>query len=93
MREYKHLSQEEREHFVQHGWLRVPGAIKQKYIDEWMKDMWVRLGWDEHDKSTWTEEYLKMPRHREARCEDFCPEAWEKSTPLCRSGLNRLLTG
>ena len=78
MLQYNHLTPEEREHFVQHGWLHVPGAIKQQYIDEWMKDIWVRLGWDEHDKSTWTEEYLKMPRHREVPTEEFCPEAWAK---------------
>jgi len=82
MLEYKHLTPEEREFFVEHGWLKVPGAIKQKYIDEWMKDLWVRLGWDEHDKSTWTEEYVKMPRHREVLASEFCPEAWEKMCEL-----------
>ena len=78
MRQYKYLSKEEQDFFVTHGWLKVEGAIKQEYIDSWMADMWVRLGYDEHDKSTWTEEYLKMPRHREVRCEDFCPDAWNK---------------
>jgi hypothetical protein len=79
MLKYDHLSPAEREHFVTHGWLRVPNAIKPEYLTSWMSDLWVRLGWDEHDKSTWTEEYLKMPRHREVRCEEFCPEAWAKS--------------
>ncbi|ORX40215.1 hypothetical protein BD324DRAFT_616889 [Kockovaella imperatae] len=78
MREYKHLTPEEREFFLTHGWLKVEGAIKQQYIDEWMKDFWVRLGYDEHDKSTWEEEYTKLPRHREVRCEEFCPKAWDK---------------
>jgi len=78
VREYKHLSPEERQHFVEHGWLRVPGAIKQKYIDEWMKDLWVRLGWDPEDKSTWKDAYYKMPRHREVPTDEFCPEAWAK---------------
>jgi len=77
-RQYKHLTPEERQHFVEHGWLRVPGAINKKYIDEWMSHLWDRLGWDEHDKSTWEESYLKMPRHREVPVEEFCPEAWHK---------------
>jgi len=76
--EYKHLTPEERQHFVEHGWLRVPGAIKKKYIDEWMSNLWVRLGWNPNDKSTWKEEYLKMPRHREVPVYEFCPEAWAK---------------
>jgi len=79
MLEYKHLSLEEQRFFVEHGWLRVKKAIKPEYVDAWMADLWTRLGWKEDDKSTWTEEYLKMPRHREVRCEEFCPEAWDKS--------------
>lgn len=80
--EYKHLSAEERQHFVEHGWLLVHGAIKEKYLKEWMADIWVRLGWKEDDKSTWDEEYLKMPRHREVRAEEFCPEAWAKMVEI-----------
>lgn len=78
MFEYKHLTPEEREHFLTHGWLRVPNAINPKYLTEWMENLWVRLGWDEHDKSTWEEEYIKLPRHREVPTEEFCPEAWAK---------------
>lgn len=78
MRQYKHLTPEDQRHFVAHGWLRVPGAIKQKYIDEWMSDLWVRLGYDPNDKSTWKEEYTKLPRHREVPAAEFCPEAWAK---------------
>ena len=78
MREYKYLTSEEREHFVTHGWLKVEGAIQQKYIDEWMADLWTRLGYDRNDKTTWKEEYLKMPRHREVPAAEFCPKAWNK---------------
>lgn len=78
MLEYKVLTSEERQHFVEHGWLKIPGAIKQKYVDEWMSNLWVRLGWDENDKSTWQEEYLKLPRHREVPTHELCPEAWAK---------------
>jgi len=82
MLEYKHLTPEEREHFVEHGWLQVKGAIKEEYIDAWMKDLFVRLGWDENDKSTWDTEYLKMPRHREVPTYEFCPEAWAKMVEI-----------
>ena len=75
---YKHLTEEERRHFVEHGWLRVPNAINRKYIDAWLKDFWVRAGWDEHDSSTWTEAYNKWPRHREVPVTEFCPKAWAK---------------
>lgn len=77
-RKYTHLTPSEISHFLEHGWLRVPSAIKPQYISTWMSDFWVRIGWDPADPSTWTEPYLKMPRHREVRCEEFCPEAWAK---------------
>ncbi len=73
---------EQQEFFVEHGWLKIPNAIDPKYLEEWMEDFWVRLGWDENDKSTWKEEYLKMPRHREVETEKFCPNAWKAMCEL-----------
>lgn len=88
MPEYNYLTKEQREFFLEHGWLRIPNgecsapcplartscvssrrahpsypsrvAIDKKILDKWMSDFWVRLGWDEHDKSTWKLDYLKM---------------------------------
>jgi hypothetical protein len=80
---YKHLTPEDVEHFLTKGWLHVPGAIKEKYVDRWMQDMWDRVGYDEHDKSTWHTEYLHLPRHREIPAEDFAPEAWNKIVEIC----------
>lgn len=47
--DYKVLSPEQRAHFVEHGWIKIENAINPKYIDAWMSDLWVRLGWDEND--------------------------------------------
>ena len=80
---YKHLTPEDAEHFLTKGWLRVPGAIKQEYIDKWMEDLWTRIDYDEHDKSTWHTEYLHLPRHREVPAEEFAPEAWNKVIEIC----------
>ncbi|OAL53052.1 hypothetical protein IQ07DRAFT_585033 [Pyrenochaeta sp. DS3sAY3a] len=81
--EYKYLTPEDEQHFLTKGWLKIPGAIKQEYIDTWIKDLWIRIGYDEHDKSTWKEEYLHLPRHREVRAEEFAPEAWNKIVEIC----------
>jgi hypothetical protein len=80
---YKFLAPCEAEHFLTHGWLKVPNAVKPEYIDAWMADLWVRTGYDENDKSTWKEEYLHMPHHRQVRNEEFCPEAWNKISDIC----------
>ena len=78
LQDYKYLTPEDVDHFLTRGWLRVPGAIKEEYIDKWMQDFWPRVDYDEHDKSTWHTEYLHLPRHREVPAEEFAPEAWNK---------------
>ncbi|KAH8901708.1 hypothetical protein GQ53DRAFT_851719 [Thozetella sp. PMI_491] len=82
VREYKYLSPEERAHFVEHGWLKVPNAINQKYLQEWMANLWTRLGYNPDDKSSWKESYIKLPRHREVPVYEFCPSAWNKMVEI-----------
>lgn len=80
---YKSLTPEEAEHFLTKGWLKIENAIKPEYIDKWIEDLWVRIDYDEHDKSTWHTEYLHLPRHREVPAEEFAPEAWAKTIDIC----------
>lgn len=80
---YKHLTPEDVQHFLHKGWLRVPNAIKEEYIEKWMKDLWTRIDYDENDKSTWHTEYLHLPRHREVSAEEFAPGAWNKIVEIC----------
>ena len=77
-RSYQNLSEDERRHFVEHGWLRVRDAIKKEYMDDWMQYLWPRLGMDEDDPSTWHPEYVTMPPQHEVRNEQLCPKAWNK---------------
>ncbi|KAH8895337.1 hypothetical protein GQ53DRAFT_714962 [Thozetella sp. PMI_491] len=79
---FKYLTHEEAENFVNKGWLHVPNAINQDMVSKWMADLWVRSGYDEHDKSTWKLEYLHMPFHRQVRYEEFAPEAFKKITEI-----------
>ncbi|KAI5479741.1 hypothetical protein MNV49_003002 [Pseudohyphozyma bogoriensis] len=80
--DYKVLDADQRDHFVQHGWVKIANALNPELSDKWMKDLWVRLGWDEHDPSTWEGEYCKMPRHREVPVQELCPKAWEAMIEL-----------
>lgn len=82
MRNYTHLSEEERDHFVQHGWLKVSNAIDPHYLKLWMELLWVRLGMDAKDQTTWNPKYVKMPRHREVPVQDFAPVAWQKMVEI-----------
>ncbi|KAJ7268433.1 hypothetical protein C8J57DRAFT_1325134 [Mycena rebaudengoi] len=75
MPEYSYLTKEQREFFLEH-WMAAYSE-RCKILDKWMSDFWVRLGWDEHDKSTWKLDYLKMPKHHEIPPSDFSPDAWK----------------
>lgn len=84
-----YLTDEEAEHFLMRGWLKVESGFDRKYIDEWIPDFWIRTGYNEHDKTTWTDEYVHVAHHRQVRNENFCPKTWGKIVDLC-GGENRI---
>ena len=64
--EYKYLTLEQREHFLAHGWVRIPRAVREEYLKAFTENVWVRLGYDPDDKSTWTKEKVRvLPRPSE----------------------------
>ena len=85
---YKHLTQEDVSHFLEHGWVNIGNAMNPEYFERWMEDLWVRLGMDPQDKTTWATEYQHLPRHREVPAAEFCPEAWEKMVEICGGGMS-----
>ena len=54
--EYRTLTEEQRQHFLDHGWIRIEGAVPKEDIARFTQDVWVRLGYDPNDKSTWIKE-------------------------------------
>jgi len=72
----KVLTQEQAEFFVEHGWIDLRGMVPQESIDWLKKDVWVRLGMDEHDKSTWYKEEIHMPSHRMKHVSELAPKIW-----------------
>jgi hypothetical protein len=56
---YSYLTPEQRTHFLEHGWVRIPKAITPENIAKFSDDVWVRLGYDKDDMSTWKEEKVQ----------------------------------
>ena len=54
--EYEYLSAEQRAHFLEHGWIRIEQGVPKENIDKFTENVWVRLGYDPNDKSTWLKE-------------------------------------
>jgi hypothetical protein len=70
-----YLTPEQRAYFLEHGWVRIPQAVPKEHIELYTKDIWIRLGYDKDDPSTWDEERFRMPRHREMPWPEFAPKA------------------
>lgn len=73
---YKFLTPEQIEHFMTYGWVSIPEAFTRQQAEIWTKDLWVRLGYDKEDPSTWVLEKINMPTINVVDVREFAPKAW-----------------
>lgn len=76
-RQFRHLTVEQVDFFMKHGYLRVPECFSREAAEEWTKDVWIRLGFDPKNPDTWTTERTNMPSHHEVSVRDFAPKAYD----------------
>ncbi|KZT53883.1 hypothetical protein CALCODRAFT_500529 [Calocera cornea HHB12733] len=76
-RQYKQLTQADVDHFLEHGWIKIPGALLPEWADKFTQDVWIRLGMDPNDKSTWTRDRANMPWHQSEKASVVAPKAWD----------------
>ncbi|KZT57822.1 hypothetical protein CALCODRAFT_555099 [Calocera cornea HHB12733] len=86
---FKFLTQEQVDCFIENGYVAIRGAIPQESLDYFLEDVWVRLGMDPNDKSTWTKEDIHMPSHRRSHVEQFAPKVWGAMCELL-GGVDRI---
>jgi len=79
---YRVLDHDQVEEFISRGFICLRGAIPQDFIEEATDNFWIRLGYDPHDPTTWSEDYFGMPRHRAWMPEDVVPKVWGASCDL-----------
>ncbi|KAK3692391.1 hypothetical protein B0T22DRAFT_12414 [Podospora appendiculata] len=77
------LTQEEKDHFLAHGWIKISGAFSKEQADSVTGTVWTRLGLSPTDKSTWTQERINMPSHLDFDASTFAPRAWAAICELC----------
>ena len=66
-------TEEEAEFFIENGYLVVKEAFSREQAAEFTKHLWIRLGLDPNDESTWNLERTHMPHHRFEPVADFAP--------------------
>ena len=76
VKQYQYLTQAQIDHFMRYGYLRISNAFSLEKANEWVSDVWTRLGFDPNDKSTWTKERINMPNHKFEPVQTFSPFAW-----------------
>ncbi|THH08763.1 hypothetical protein EW145_g2487 [Phellinidium pouzarii] len=74
--EYTVLTPDLRQQFLEKGYVKIENAVPLENIKRFSEDVWIRLGYDPQDKSTWEKEKVHMPRHREVIMKVFAPKAW-----------------
>ena len=76
VKEYQFLTQDQIDHFMKYGYLRIPQAFSREKAASWTSTVWTRLGYDPNDKSTWLRERINMPNHKFEPVRTFSPLAW-----------------
>lgn len=74
------LSQEDVDHFLQHGWVKLTNCFTKADSDRICSSVWTRLGMSPDDKTTWHTERINMPSHSTYSAAEFAPKAW---TAIC----------
>ncbi|KAF9474296.1 hypothetical protein BDN70DRAFT_815882 [Pholiota conissans] len=73
---FEYLTSEQVDHFLEFGFVVIKNAFSKEDAEEWTKNVWVRLGFDPHDKSTWVQERTNMPAHKREKVSVIAPKAW-----------------
>jgi len=74
---YRVLTDEQVEHFLDHGYVVIHDCFTAEAAAELTDTIWTRLGYDPDDKSTWDRPSIHMPGHRRFPVQDFAPKAWD----------------
>ncbi|KIJ62598.1 hypothetical protein HYDPIDRAFT_157380 [Hydnomerulius pinastri MD-312] len=76
-KQYKHLTPEQVDFFMENGFVIIKDGFTKQKAEEWTDNIWVRLGLDPNDKTTWDRERIHMPWHKRENVSTFAPKIWE----------------
>lgn len=74
--EYSTLTEEDVEHFLEYGFVKVPQAIDREFCKQYTDLAFERLGYDPNDSSTWLEAKIHMPSMNRFKVWEIAPKAW-----------------
>jgi Phytanoyl-CoA dioxygenase (PhyH) len=79
---YRQLTGEQAEHFLERGFVTVPGAFAAAHAQRWLDDAWIRFGYDRNDPRTWAEKRIHLSARSHVDAQTFAPAAWRCAMEL-----------
>lgn len=67
--------------FLDNGYVVIKQAFSEEQAAKWTNTMWIRLGLDPSDKSTWDRERIHMPWHKREVVATFAPKVRKLMDP------------
>ena len=83
------LSASQVDHFINHGYVAVPGAFSRDLARERTDRAFQRLGYDRNDPGTWEKSRIHMALERQDDFETFAPRAFAAAADLV-GGADRI---
>jgi hypothetical protein len=84
------LTAAQRESFLSHGFVHLEQVVDLDLVRSWTDQMWIRLGYDPQDPSTWKEAKVHMPTLASVPVAQAAPVAAAAIAELC-GGEDRIL--
>jgi ectoine hydroxylase-related dioxygenase (phytanoyl-CoA dioxygenase family) len=76
MSNYKVLTQEQVQSFLEKGYLVVGDCLDIDIAHRWVDEAYERLGYDKHDPSTWQKDIIWMDHKNQLPVRELAPKAW-----------------
>lgn len=89
-REHQFLTLEQRAHFLEQGWVKIQKAVLEEIIARLTDNVWMRLGYDPEDKSTWKKEKVSPLILVDLICSIPCCRGQDSHAQTPRDSYQRL---
>jgi ectoine hydroxylase-related dioxygenase (phytanoyl-CoA dioxygenase family) len=76
MDNYRVLTEEQVQSFLDKGYLVVPDCLDSDIANRWIDEAYERLGYDKDDPSTWQKDIIWMDHKNQLPVHELAPKAW-----------------
>lgn len=76
------LSDEQIEHFLARGFIKIEGAVERELALKWGNSRWADIECNPHDVSTWTQSRYHLPAEKTLSVREVAPKVWNATQQL-----------